>query len=303
MRFHRNDIAYADDRITIIGLLVDFDTPNDEIKSRIAEVSDTCRCLLDQATKDVGCGINAKKSEIVVPAAYADATLMLKSDFVWLGYSFHFSDDLFLQLTTSKMNQRFESSRRMILDIFQYVHSPIIRRRIYQVHISPIVDWFLPVVMTGPTHELAKANKCASFQYDILSMVIGVCRNCSAADLHEQLAVKPANFKLREMAFRLSDFIFRDQTKIYLGGQTSSPGVTMNLRSGTVKSVIPWSGAEKRDLGDRIYILASEFEEMDTSIKEKYNKKSDKRQTFDVNKAAAWARRVNSAIQNRMKPS
>ena len=77
----------------------------------------------------------------------------------------------------------------------------------------------------------------------------------------------------------------------------------MNLRSGTVKSVIPWSGAEKRDLGDRIYILASEFEEMDESIKEKYNKKSDKRQTFDVNKAAAWARRVNSAIQNRMKPS
>ena len=192
--------------------------PLDEIKAKIAEVSDTCRNLLDLATKDVGCGINTKKSEIVVPLCYADPAQLLKSDFVWLGYSFHFADDLFLHMTTSKMNQRFESSRRMILDIFQYVRSPIVRRLIYQVYVSPIVDWFLPVVMTSPSHDLAKANKCASYQHDILALVIDVCRNCSAADLHEKLAVKPVHFKLREMAARLSNFIYRDHKR-------STPGI------------------------------------------------------------------------------
>ena len=74
----------------------------------------------------------------------------------------------------------------------------------------------------------------------------------------------------------------------------------MSLRSGATKSVIPWAGAEKRDLGDRIYILATEFEQIEESIKEKYDKKSDKRQIFDVKKSAAWAKRVNSAIQKKM---
>ena len=154
--------------------------------------------------------------------------------------------------------------------------------------------------MTSPSHDLAKANKCASYQHDILALVINVCRNCSATDLHDKLAVKPVHFKLREMAARLSNFIYRDQNSIYLGNQTSGPEVVMSLRSGTTKSVIPWAGAEKRDLGDRIYIPANEFEQIEDSVKEKYDKKSDKRQTFDVKKSVAWAKRVNSSIQRKM---
>ena len=74
----------------------------------------------------------------------------------------------------------------------------------------------------------------------------------------------------------------------------------MSLRSGTTKTVSPRAGAEKRDLGDRIYILATEFEQIEESIKEKYDKKSDKRQIFDVKKSVAWAKRINSAIQKKM---
>ena len=54
-------VAYADDHITVVGLLVDENLQTTEIQELILEVSDTCRCLLDNATKDVGCGINLKK--------------------------------------------------------------------------------------------------------------------------------------------------------------------------------------------------------------------------------------------------
>ena len=87
-------IAYADDHITIVGLIVDVGTPVDQIQHYILKVSDTCRYLLDQATKDAGCAINSKKSEIVVPKLYANPDLSLKSEFVWLGYSFQLSDVL-----------------------------------------------------------------------------------------------------------------------------------------------------------------------------------------------------------------
>ena len=236
----------------------------------------------------------------MVPKRYSCPSKNLKADFIWLGYSFHLSDDGFLNLTPSRMNQRFETSRRIINDVFQYVHSPAVRRRIYQVYISPVVDWFLPVIMTMPIHDLAKANKCATFQHDVLAKVLRVSRNCAADKLHENLAVKTVWYKSREMASRLSKFISRDHDAIYLGDQTSGPEAgNMRLRSGKTKSVIPWAGADKRDLGDRIYILAHEFNEIDDSIKDKYNKSSPNRQIFDLKAALVWARKTNASIQKR----
>ena len=133
-------IAYADDHITVVGLLVDKDMPIPEIQALILDVSDTCRDLLDQATKDIGCGINVKKSEMVVPAKYADTEKLLKCDFIWLGYSLHLTDDLFLQITPQKMIQRFETCRRLISDVFQYVDCPIVRRKVFQVYVAPVID-------------------------------------------------------------------------------------------------------------------------------------------------------------------
>ena len=166
----------------------------DEVKHLIASISKACRDLLDQATKDVGCGINAKKSEIVVPPAYEDSDLKFKADFTWLGYSLHLSDDCYLLLTPMKMNQRFETCRRLIMDTFQYIRDISVRRQIFMVYISPVIVWFLPVVMLEPANELAKANKCGKFQHDMLALTLNVTRNCSAEALHEILATHCRNF-------------------------------------------------------------------------------------------------------------
>ena len=75
----------------------------------------------------------------------------------------------------------------------------------------------------------------------------------------------------------------------------------MQLRSGKSKDLIPWKGAERRDLGDRIYILAHEYERIDDAVKDLYKRKSEERLLFDVKDAVAWARRVNTSISKRCK--
>ena len=55
-------IAYADDHLTVVALVYRVDEVSSRIKTDIANVALTCRLLLDSATKDTGCGINAANS-------------------------------------------------------------------------------------------------------------------------------------------------------------------------------------------------------------------------------------------------
>ena len=220
-----------------------------------------------------------------MPTTYTDADLELKSEFIWLGYSLKLTDDGFLLLTQTKMNQRFETCRRLVQDPFQYIEDTSMHRKIFMIYVSPVIDWFLPVVMLEPVHELARANKCGKFQHDMLSMVFNVSRNCSAEKLFEIAAVKPISFKLRETAVRLSKFVARDHDDIFLGPQKTNPGGQMSLRSGKSKTVIAWFGAEKRDLGDRIYMLAHEYKNLPRETIEKYDPTSANALSFDVKKA------------------
>ena len=75
--------------------------------------------------------------------------------------------DAFLVLTENRMKQRFADAEKKMLDCFQYISSLKIRRRIWQVYISPIIEWFLPVIMTRPNHTLASANAAEVYQHRI----------------------------------------------------------------------------------------------------------------------------------------
>ena len=164
---------------------------------------------------------------------------------------------------------------------------------------SPVVDWFLLASMLKPSHELAKASKCGTFQHDILALTLNVCRNCSSKDLHDILAVRPVDFKLREVAKRLSKFIVREHDEIYLGAQRHETKGSMTLRSGKVKEIIPWAGLDSRDIGDKIYKLAFEYDKLDNAIIDKYQASSPSRLLFVSEEAVKWAAKVNKAIQKK----
>ena len=74
----------------------------------------------------------------------------------------------------------------------------------------------------------------------------------------------------------------------------------MLLRSGKAKTVIPWLGAEKRDLGDRIYMLAQEFDDLPTEVTDKYNPVSKNALKFDAKDASQWAKKINAFVQRKM---
>ena len=52
-------VSYADDHVTVICVIVESDVADDDVQTRINQVVDTTRLLLDSATRDVGCGVNA----------------------------------------------------------------------------------------------------------------------------------------------------------------------------------------------------------------------------------------------------
>ena len=74
----------------------------------------------------------------------------------------------------------------------------------------------------------------------------------------------------------------------------------MSLRSGKSKTVIAWLGAEKRDLGDRIYMLAHEYKNLPRETIEKYDPTSANALNFDAKKARKWVKKTNLAIQKKM---
>ena len=54
-------VAYADDHVTVICLVVDMNETDHAIDLLSKKTALQCRALLDDATKAVGCGINSKK--------------------------------------------------------------------------------------------------------------------------------------------------------------------------------------------------------------------------------------------------
>ena len=124
-------------------------------------------------------------------------------------------------------------------------------------------------------------------------------RNASASDLDNNLAVKPVNYRMCEMAKRLTQHFERDIELLYRGSHTCDLPNTMALRSGKTKSFKPWSGVEYRDLGDRIYVLAAEYDQIEQKTKDKFDKNSPDFLTFNPQKAREWARRVNAAVSKK----
>ena len=79
-------MSYADDHMTIALLKLPKGTTDIIKHKHLAAFAKLARTLLDFATKSVGCGVNAKKSEIVVITSLCMDDLC-KNEFIWLGYS------------------------------------------------------------------------------------------------------------------------------------------------------------------------------------------------------------------------
>lgn len=64
-------IAYADDHITVVTFVICEDATDSEIGERMCNILSIMRSLLDDATTQLGCGINPLKSENIVPERFS----------------------------------------------------------------------------------------------------------------------------------------------------------------------------------------------------------------------------------------
>ena len=167
----------------MVAIIVPLDATGPEISVYLNGIIEACRGLLDYATKKAGCSINLAKSEVVLCPELCDLVAEAKDEFVWLGYSLKLHNDGRLEFSDKRMKERFKYAVSLAKSIFQYVRSIFIRWRIFKVYISPIIDWFIPVIALKPRHELAAANEVEQFQHNMLCLVTGASTFVSARKL------------------------------------------------------------------------------------------------------------------------
>ena len=176
-------VAYADDHLTVLGLAVPEDASHEATADLVRAVTLGIRDALDTATRCAGCSINLTKSEVILADTSLAADLGAKAEFTWLGYSLKITVDHRLIFTDTKVLARFKRTLGMARSVFQYVSSMYVRWRIFRVYISPIIEWYLPVVAHKPRHELAWNNILESFQHQMLALVTGASTKASTTGL------------------------------------------------------------------------------------------------------------------------
>ena len=173
-------LLFLYDHVTIIALVFDDDTDLEIITESVQYVVETSRKLMDCATKTTGCGINAKKSEVLMTNVWwSDSGKEFKEEIVWLGFSFGISEDLYIHFTETKIRGRFIQTKKMLTDMFQYIDCVWTRWKLYKVYACPVMEWFIPTYITQKGMKItenAPSNTIEKFQQECLALVLRVPR-------------------------------------------------------------------------------------------------------------------------------
>ena len=193
------------------------------------------------------------------------------------------------------------------MDYFQYLRDPFIRWRIWKVYISPIIDWFMPVVFTRPHGDRAAANAIEKFQQKTLAATAKAPRSAPRVELDEIMCVIPAKMRARKVAHRLENLIgYRVLGEMLEGKDIQFQALGITTRGGRRLGYQDhgndtiWKGAERRDLGDRIFILAHQYDEIDEETKNKYTRDKPETLKFDKQELKAWLRKVKGNIKSKI---
>ena len=119
------------------------------------------------------------------------------------------------------------------------------------------------------------------------------------------MVTMPVKMKIRRVAYRLDDLVYRNEADMAAAADHSAIGVT--TRSGRAIGCIDhgmntrWPGAERRDLGDRIFILCKQYDCYRAEDLDKFSRKNENRVKFDAAKLRAWVRSANGEVSHHAK--
>ena len=128
-----------------------------------------------------------------------------------------------------------------------------------------------------------------------------VSRSAPRIETDETACERPTKLRTMMVAARLTEHARRSNVKM-AEGSTATYASSMALRGGRVKSaeVVRWPAADHRDIGDRMFILAVAYDELDPEELAKYDKKDkDNHLKFDPVGARRWASVTNGLVRYR----
>ena len=224
-----------------------------------------------------------------------------KSEMVWLGHSIRVTEAGHLAFTETRMRQRFADVRNKISNVFQYIGDIGIRMKIWKTYVSPVIEWFCPLAFTKPHHMLASSNELEVFQQLTLCWTMKVSRFAPRIEVDETACERPTKMRCMMIAARLTELAARSTVDM-ARGSTAEYASTMSLRGGKTKAaeVCRWPAVDNRDIGDRMFVLANIYEELDPEILAKFDKKDkDNHRKFDPVDARKWARVTNGLVRYR----
>ena len=255
-------VSYADDHLIAITLDLGSFKNDEEVQKTIIELSTCVRQDLIKSTQIFGCRIAPDKSEILAPAPLKsdpknkEIKPKIVDEFTWLGYSLGIQEN-YLVFTPKRMRSRFKTVYEKFHSMCQYIQSINVKRKIYEVYVSPVVDWFIPTILTGKWHALtSRKNEVEIFQQKCLAVVVGVCKNVCRTELNKVCGFYSVFDNCTRVAMRTTKFYERDISYLKGEGENLVLG-GMSLRSGTITENRVWINCDHFDLGDRIHFIAN----------------------------------------------
>ena len=209
-----------------------------------------------------------------------------KSEFVWLGYSLGLKSKgnlTHLVFTESRVKQKVEGARQMMLDVFQYTQSIFIRYKLYKVYIAPIIECYLPAYLS---YKYERRHELAVFQHACLTMVLGIARMCKISRVEDALSEKCILEKTLSLCERLRRNLRNDFTLTVDG----------NLRGGRNRNVkISGQDIDPADFCHRIITIYHDLNKRKFPIKKKFSHEYAKKSASILKK---WTKNKVTSLKN-----
>ena len=222
-------VSFADDHITVKGMLVRIDANRDYRGGAAYLIIEKCRDLIQEATKNMGCGVNPAKSESLTSETLIFMASGFKSKFKWLGYHLELTKEGLLWFSSKEVETKLKSTEHLIRTVLNTTRDLIMRFRVYQIYASCFVNLYLALTIQNRRED----SIVHKFQHRMLRLACNAPYKISAKFLRDITGEKSVERKAANCAIRLTKYI---NSELNIEDTTGDKGLgeteVMRLRGG-----------------------------------------------------------------------
>ena len=198
--------SYADDHLSTFTIRVKASEQKKEIAAMIRGLTLTCRGLLIDSSRIIGCGVNPAKSESIVPEVWhaelkkIDPGFEVKASFKWLGYYLIITNDGQLIFDIETMITKLKTLERLRDNIFQYTENVFLKFKIYKTYFAPFVEFYAPIIVQSNLNITTELHR---FQHNCICAAFNACHTISRSGLEKAVGEPSVLFKAIRFAKRI----------------------------------------------------------------------------------------------------